>query len=152
MESIKSFDQELCDENNHLAIIMSMNYLISTGHYYYKEHPLEQIESFKNQDFKLYLKKSDKEVRVEVERKKTWIERDKWQGYKTLDIPHRKSESKSDLFIMTNNDCNILAIIKTKDVLKSEVYKKDTKYTKQEEFYAVKLNNIKFIKLQWSIL
>ena len=149
MENIKKFDKDLYNENNSLAIILALNYLLSTGFYYYKENPLEQPETFKKFDFKLFLKKSNKMVTIEVERKKTWEKDYKWEGYKTLDIPYRKSESKADIFIMTNNNMNTLAVMKMKDVLESDVYKKDTIYTKNEQFFAVELEKVKFIKNQW---
>jgi hypothetical protein len=149
MASEKKFDKGLYDQNNSLSIIIALNYLISTGHYYYDLNPLEQPETFKESDFVLFLKKNKKAVKIEVERKKTWKKSGQWQGYETLDVPVRKKDSKADLFIMTNDCMDTLAIIKMKDVKGSSVYKKDTIYTKGEEFFAVELDKVKFVKLQW---
>lgn len=149
MESEKPFSPELYVENNNIAIVMSLNYLISTGHYYFKKNPLEQEETFKKYDYVLFLKKNDKQVKIEVERKKTWIKSGLWQGYRTLDVPERKKDSEADLLIMLNNTVDTIAIMKMKDVLNSKVYKKNTIYTIEESFYAVDLQKIKFYHFKW---
>jgi len=64
-------------------------------------------------------------------------------------MPSILVDSKADLFIMTNDCMDTLALIKMKDVKGSSIYKKDTIYTENEEFYAVELDKVKFVKLQW---
>lgn len=152
MGSEKPFSQELYKENNDVAIIMSLSYLISTGHYYFKKNPIEQEEVFKQYDYVLFLKKNDRQVKIEVERKKTWVKSGMWQGYETLDVPERKKDSEADLLIMINNTLDTIAIMKMKDVLNSKVYKKNTIYTTEEKFYAVDLQKIKFYHFKWEVI
>jgi hypothetical protein len=149
MANTKPFSKELYAENNSIAIVVSHNYLISTGHYRSEQHPLDQPETFKNSDFSLIRTKDGGEVRVEVERKKSWKKSGEWEGFRTLDVPTRKRESKSDLFVMTNRNCDTIAVMKMKDVLESPTYEKDTIYTEKEEFFAVDLGKVKFISMRW---
>lgn len=149
MASTKPFSSELEKENNSLSIVVAFNYLISTGHYTYDKNPLDQPQVFKDSDFTIIRSKDAKPVKIEVERKKSWKKSGRWEGFKTLDVPARKRESKSDIFVMTNYNSDTIAVMKMKDVLDSPTYKKDTIYTEDEEFFAVPLDKVKFVCMSW---
>lgn len=149
MSNTKQYSKELDKENNTLAIVIAFNYLMSTGHYTYDSNPLDQIQAFKDHDFILLRKKDSKPISIEVERKKSWKKSGQWEGFKTLDVPARKRESKSDIFIMVNYNSDTIAVMKTKDVIESPTYTKDTIYTESEEFFAVDLSLVKFVTMNW---
>ena len=104
----------------------------------------EQEEQFKKQDFEVVLISKNRKVKIEVERKKVWTKVCQWQGWSTIDVPSRKSESESDLFIMVNSECNTIAVTTMKNVLSSKVSAKKTIYTDSEDFFNVELNKFKF--------
>lgn len=149
MDNTKPYSKELDDENNSLSIVVAFNYLMSTGHYKYDVNPLDQPQAFKDHDFIILKSKDSKPVKIEVERKKSWKKSGMWQGFKTLDVPARKRESKSDIFVMTNYNSDTIAVMKMKDVLNSPIYEKDTIYTKKEQFFAVPLDRVKFVSMKW---
>lgn len=150
MTNTKPFSKDLYEENHSLSVVVAFNYLISTGHYTFDKNPLDQPEVFKDSDFTLLRVKDGKPVKVEVERKKSWKKSGQWEGFRTLDVPARKKESNSDIFVMTNYNTDTIAVMKMKDVLDSNTYSKDTIYTKNEEFFAVNLEKVKFVKMNWS--
>ena len=152
MNNTKPYSKQLDSENNFLSVVLAFNFLISTGHYYYESNPLEQPQAFKDFDFTMLRSKDGKQVRIEVERKKSWKKSGEWEGFKTLDVPARKKDSKSDIFVMTNLNCDTLAVMKMKDVLQSPIYEKDTIYTKKELFFAVPLDKIKFVTMNWKTI
>lgn len=148
----KEFNQLLYDNNNSIAIITALNYLLSRNVFYYDVHPLEQKEKFKHSDFYLIKIEDNRKVYFEVERKEVWTKDYEWQGYETLDIPIRKKYSKADVFIMLNNNANTLAVMYMRDVLSSKTYSKRTKYTEKEDFFAVSLEKVKFFKTKWEMI
>ena len=144
MSEYKKFSQELCDENDKVAKIVAVDFLEWTG-YYKLQIPLDnQQEMFKKKDFEITLLSKNKKVSVEVERKRVWVKEQMWQGWSTIDVPARKSESASDLFIMVNRSCNTIAVTTMKNVLNSKITSKKTIYTDNEEFFNVDLNTFKF--------
>lgn len=144
MSDYKKFSQELCNENDQVAKEVAIDFLNWTGHYKL-EIPLdEQEEQFKKQDFEVVLISKNRKVKIEVERKKVWTKVCQWQGWSTIDVPFRKSESESDLFIMVNSECNTIAVTTMKNVLSSKVSAKKTIYTDSEDFFNVKLSDFKF--------
>lgn len=144
MSEYKKFSQKLCNENDQIAKEIAVDFLIWTG-YYKLEIPLEeQEEQFKKQDFEVVLISKNKKVKIEVERKKVWTKVCQWQGWSTIDVPSRKNESESDLFIMVNNECNTVAVTTMKNVLTSKVSAKKTIYTDNEDFFNVELSKFKF--------
>jgi hypothetical protein len=144
MSEYKKFSQKLCDENDQVAKEVAIDFLTWTGHYKL-EIPLDQQEEqFKKQDFEVVLISKNRKVKVEVERKKVWTKVCQWQGWSTIDVPSRKSESESDLFIMVNSECNTIAVTTMKNVLSSKVSAKKTIYTNNENFFNVELNKFKF--------
>lgn len=146
MNSIKPFCTKLHQESNALSISTATDYLIWTGHYTYDStHPLDQPEVFKDSDFTLVKKSTMTPIKIEVEHKKSWKKSGCWEGFPTLDVPARKRESKAKIFVMLNEKADTLALIKMKDVLESPTYTKNTIYTKNEEFFAVNLEMIKFV-------
>lgn len=144
MSEYKKFSQELCDENDGVAKNVAVDFLEWTG-YYKLDIPLnEQQEMFKKKDFEITLISKDRKVSVEVERKKVWTKECVWQGWSTIDVPTRKIESASDLFIMVNKGCNTIAVTTMKNVLSSKVSAKKTIYTDSEDFFNVELGKFKF--------
>jgi hypothetical protein len=144
MSEYKKFSQELCNENDQVAKEVAVDFLEWTG-YYKLEVPLDQQEEqFKKQDFEVVLISKNRKVSVEVERKKVWVKECEWQGWSTIDVPARKSESASDLFIMVNKECNTIAVTTMKNVLTSKISAKKTIYTDSEDFFNVELSKFKF--------
>lgn len=144
MSEYKKFSQELCDENDKVAKDVAVDFLEWTG-YYKLDTPLnEQQEMFKKKDFEITLISKGRKVSVEVERKKVWAKECEWQGWSTIDVPARKSESASDLFVMVNKGCNTIAVTTMKNVLSSKITSKKTIYTDSEDFFNVELNKFKF--------
>jgi hypothetical protein len=144
MSEYKKFSQKLCDENDQVAKEVAIDFLTWTSHYKL-EIPLDQQEEqFKKQDFEVVLISKNRKVKIEVERKKVWTKVCQWQGWPTIDVPARKSESASDLFIMVNKGCNTIAVTTMKNVLSSKVTSKKTIYTNNENFFNVELGKFKF--------
>jgi hypothetical protein len=110
------------------------------------ESYVPETEQFKSHDL-LVSCGSDKYL-IEVERKKVWKKSGEWEGWDTVDIPQRKSESKSDYFIMLNEPLDTMLIIHMCKVLSSKVIKKDTIYTKQEPFFRVPLEEFTIMTKQ----
>lgn len=144
MSEYKKFSQELYDESDLKAKIVAVEFLEWLGFYKLETSLLDQEELYKKQDFEIILKSDNRKVTVEVERKKVWKKNCQWQGWSTIDVPSRKSESEADLFIMVNNDFNTIAVTTMKNVLESKVTSKKTIYTENEDFYNVELNKFKF--------
>lgn len=144
MSEYKKFSQELCDENDQVAKEVAVDFLLWTGHYKLEKSLSEQEELYKKQDFEVIRTSNDRKVKVEVERKKVWTKTREWQGWSTIDVPSRKSESEADLFIMINKECNTIAVTTMKNVLNSKVTSKKTIYTDNEDFFNVELSKFKF--------
>jgi hypothetical protein len=87
---------------------------------------------------------------VETERKKVWTERGKWQGWPTLDVPHRKHKSRADVFIMSNAAFDTIAVAMMKNVLDANVSKKNASCSKvnteMEPFFKVPIYEVRFFK------
>jgi hypothetical protein len=146
MSEYKRFSKKLYQENDQIAKEIVLDYLISTG-YYKLETPLnKQKELYKKQDFEVVLISKGKKVPVEVERKKVWTKSFEWQGWSTIDVPVRKSESKAKLYVMVNEPCDTIAVTKMKKVLNSKISSKRTIYTDNEDFYNVELSEFKFYR------
>jgi len=62
-------------------------------------------------------------------------------------VAGRKTNSTADLFVQFNCDYTSLAVCPMKTVQSSEKYRKDTKYSKDEIFFAVELTNVNFYHL-----
>lgn len=140
----KKFSKSLCDENDGIAKRTAVEFLESTGKYKL-EIPLdEQKEQYKKRDFLIVNIKRKRNIACEAERKKVWKKVGTWEGWDTIDIPHRKNKSEADIFIMTNEACNTIAITKMKTIHESPIKKKDTIYSRNEPFFAVPIANFKF--------
>lgn len=143
MSEYKQFSKTLYDENDQIAKNIAVDFLESTG-FYKLEIPLtEQIEQFKAQDFEVTLISRNEKVSVEVERKKVWTKSGEWQGWPTIDVPVRKSQSKARLYVMINNIGDTIAVTKMSNVLRSNITNKKTIYTNNEAFFNVKLDDFK---------
>ena len=144
MSEYKAFSKKLYDENDNISKSVAIDFLLSTG-YYKMEIPIEeQVELYKKQDFEISLISNNRKVKVEVERKKVWTKKGRWQGFPTIDVPTRKNKSEADLFIMINYECDTLAVTLMKHVLSSNISSKRTIYTSKEDFFNVDLNKFKF--------
>jgi hypothetical protein len=140
----KKFSKSLCEENDGIAKHTAVEFLESTGKYVL-EVPLDaQKEQFKKRDFLIKNIKNKKDIACEAERKKVWKKEGEWEGWDTIDIPHRKNKSEADIFIMTNSACNTIAITKMKTIHESPIKHKDTIYSRNEPFFAVPISSFKF--------
>lgn len=133
----KQFSQELCDANDWVAKETAAEFM----KFYFgctMATPIEeQQEMFKAWDF--VMEKPDlTQVKIEVERKlKGWDKSGKWQGWPTIDVPYRKKDSKADVFIMVNQQCDTIMYTAMQTVLCSTVTSKNTIYTREEKFFNV---------------
>jgi hypothetical protein len=140
----KKFSASLCKENDGIAKRTAVDFLESTGKFKLEVPLEEQKEQYKKRDFLVVNIKNKKNVACEAERKKVWKKEGTWEGWDTIDIPHRKNKSEADIFIMTNEACNTIAITKMKTIHESPVKHKDTIYSKNEPFFAVPIKSFKF--------
>ena len=145
----KRFSKELYDESNTVAMSTAVTILetICDGKAYRLDVPLHmQEESYKSHDFVISRlhDKGTTNVYVEAERKLVWGTSGKWEGFNTIDVPHRKAQSKADLFVMVNAKNDTAAIARMKDIISSPVETKKTIYTDAEKFFKVGLDKFKF--------
>lgn len=137
--------------SDYKAKVLSSLFMMREGKFNLLTPIKDQQEAYKSYDIIMVRNKDGKEVRIESEQKRVWVEHGKWHlSFLTLDVPFRKNESKADVFIMSNLHWDTIAVTYMKDVLKSRVYKKNTKCsnvkTQLEPFFAVDLDRIRFFK------
>lgn len=144
MEEIKPFSKELSDENDMIAKRVAVDFLEHTNKYKLITPLEEQKEVYKKHDFVIMDLAQNKIVGVEVERKKVWVKSGQWQGWGTVDIPHRKKDSEAHLFVMVNNHCDTVAATFMSRIKKSTVAPKKTIYTDNELFFNVNKNQFAF--------
>lgn len=144
-QNLKPYSKILNDQNDRISKETAIDFLQNFKGWLL-DVPLDcQPELFKDSDFKMKV-----EVKIEVERKRTWIKSGTWQGYKTLDVPYRKKDNNADVFIMLNEHCDTLAYIKMKDIKHSPISNKSTinffskEKTSNESFFNVNLKNCIF--------
>jgi hypothetical protein len=128
----KPFDRKLYAENDKFAKDVVSDFML-------REHgavPVPDIERYKDWDL-VFEEPSGRLATAEVERKVVWTKDGEWQGWPTVDIPYRKKDSKADFFMMVNKNGTALMLITVADIKKSPVIVKDTKYTKQEKFFSI---------------
>jgi len=140
----KKFSRSLYEENDEIAKKVACEYLLSTNTFRLITDIKSQKEQFKLYDFEILYIKENKIVRVEAERKMVWGKRGMWQGYRTIDVPYRKKDSISDIFIMVNKHLDTIAIADMKKVLSSPITCKNTIHTQNEEFFNCPLNIFQF--------
>ncbi len=129
----KKFDKALYEENNQLAIDTVVSMLESRGN----KVILPDREYYQSHDFKFISRNTGIHYKAEVERKKVWKKSGTWEGWKTVDIPHRKVHSKSDYFFMVNEPCDTILVCSMEDIKFSPVSEKNTIYTSGERFFNV---------------
>lgn len=99
---------------------------------------IDDGEHYKDYDFAI--EKNGKVETVEVEVKAVW------NGpkfpFNTMDVPGRKITSKADWFIQMNKTGTALNMCPMSTVHTSEKYRKDTKYSTDEIFFAVELDKV----------
>lgn len=144
MEEIKTFSKELSDENDLIAKRVAIDFLEYTTKYKLVTPLEEQKEVYKKHDFVIMDLIQNKMIGVEVERKKVWTKSGQWQGWNTVDIPHRKKDSEAHLFVMINNDCDTIAATFMSRIKQSKVTSKKTIYTDNEQFFNVDKNQFAF--------
>ena len=105
---------------------------------------IDDGEHYKAYDFAI--KKDGKVETVEVEVKAVWYGTS--FPFKTMDVPGRKITSKADWFVQINSTGTALNICSMKTVHSSVQYRKDTKYSKNEIFFAVNLEKVDQFVLQ----
>jgi len=138
-------------ENDRKGKVLALRFLEWTGRF--KDLTIPQRELFKDGDIGAFHIKSDKPILVEIERKLPWRRSGYWQGYPSIDIPYRKKETKSELYIMVNYYWDTIAVTGTSRVLASPVYSKNTRCsggveTIGEKFFKVDLHHWFFYHTQ----
>lgn len=133
------FDRTLYNKHDTPAKNKAKNFFKQLG---YGVVP-EVLEYYSKYDFELTNNQS-----VEVEVKVCWYTQH--FPFNTMDVAGRKINSKADWFVQFNCDYTALAICPMKSVHKSEQYRKDTKYSTDEVFFAVNKSEIDFYHLNKS--
>jgi hypothetical protein len=105
--------------------------------------PCKDEEHYSKFDFEMT--KDNKITTVETEIKCCWYPQS--FPFRTMDVAGRKTNSTADLFVQFNCDYTSLAVCPMKSVQEAEKYRKDTKYSKDEIFFAVELTNVNFYHL-----
>lgn len=142
----KPFSQTLYNENNQKGIHIATHFLTQQGYEF-----VNDIESYRSHDF--IVKKDNKFYKVEVEVSNIW--KNTSFPFRSMTVPYRKQHSQADLFIQTNMFGNYLNFCPMSVVKGSGIIRKDTRYTTNEPFFNVSLNNIQQFILQdgsWSSL
>jgi hypothetical protein len=133
----KPFDRELYDRCNQKGCNAALNLLSKYGYTLY-----DATERYKIWD--LVLIKDGKLLKVEAEVSLSWKREDAWQGFPSLTCPYRKKDSKADLYIMTNSTQTCLAVIPMAHVKSCPIIRKNTKYTTNEQFFNISLQDVDF--------
>lgn len=136
------FNRSLYVKHDKIAKEISQGFFISKG---YKI--IDDGEHYCDYDYAI---QKDKIYYVEVEQKACWY--GTTFPFTTMDVPARKATSKADIFIQINNLGNALNICPMINVLTAEKYRKNTKYSSNEVFFAVKpdkFNTFIFIEGFW---
>ena len=133
----KPFSPELYRQHDHAAKCATMRFLAFVGYF-----PITAKEMYKDADICALWQ--NKTVFVECEVKTVWNKSGRWQGFKTVDVPYRKKDSKSNLFVMLNTHLDTLAVTLTANILQSPLTIKNTVYTSGELFFAVPVHCFKF--------
>lgn len=105
----------------------------------------EQKEKYKECDFEMEHLQDNKIVGIEVERRAGF-----WKvgifPFNTITIPYRKSNNKSDLYIIINDGYDQIGITSVKNILKSPIIRKKTPREPNEKFFEVSKKYWKFFK------
>ena len=107
--------------------------------------PLTETEEYYSK-FDFQMTKQSKTFSVETEIKTCWY--NPRFPFNSLDVAGRKSKSTADWFIQFNCDYTALAVCPMNVVHNSKTYRKNTKYSEDELFYAVDLNQVNFYHKQ----
>lgn len=130
------FDRVSYEQNNMLGIVTALNMLNQYG---YTTIENGTIERYRERD--CLVRKHNRNIPVEVERKLVWKRRDDWEGYSSVRVPYRKHHSKAEFYIMINEPSTCLLICKMEDVKSSPTTLYTTKkYNIEEKFFAVPIN------------
>jgi hypothetical protein len=94
--------------------------------------------------FDFQMEKDNQTHSVEVEIKCCWYGES--FPFRTMDVAGRKANSTADWFVQFNCNYTALAVCPMKHVQNAEKYRKDTKYSTDEIFFAVELNQLNLYK------
>ena len=135
----KPFSKSLYDECDNKGKQMSIKLMQSFG-YTLKD----DSEAFCDRD--IIMTKDGKDVWVEAEISPAW-KYDYWPSSWNMTCPTRKKRSKAHLYIRANADLTCACVVPMQDVLCSPTLIKDTKYTKNEEFFNIPIDKCDFFNL-----
>lgn len=108
----------------------------------------EQAEAYKDWDFIIHSKITDKKIAVECEVKTVWKESGRWQYSlgNTIHVPYRKKNTKSDIICVVNNNYDTVCVIPVDVLKKSDIISKNTKNnfsgerTQSEKFFEIEIS------------
>ena len=139
----KPFDRDLYNQNDIRAKQEAVNLLQDHG-FKLETQLQDQQEQYKKWDLYITRTQDQKVITVETEVKRVWDRSGVWQGFQTIDIPHRKKHSQANVFIMFNKQLNTAAISTMHLIHQSPVTVKDTIYTAGERFFNCPLEIFRF--------
>jgi hypothetical protein len=90
-------------------------------------------------DFDIQIQKDGRIINIEIERSYTW--RGGEFPYSYCSIPARKSATKADFYIYFRHDLRKMKLFHVKDIKASPFMFKDTRITKNEQFFNVSLSH-----------
>ena len=149
VNSTKPFCKKDYDFDDSRAKDLAIGFIKS--HYFDRWQPIEDGEHYKDYDV-AFESKDGNIVKLEVEVKHCWKNKERWQGYSTFDIPFRKKDSKADMYICFNDSLNMFMMARMSRVLESSLTTKNTKHrdgselTRNEKFFALELGACRFFK------
>ena len=143
MKNYKEFSMYDYINNDPLSKKAAVELLEYLGYYRLVVPLNRQKEQYKKYDFEMISTTDNIKVGIEVERKSIWYKNFEWS---TIDVPGRKKVNQAKLYILFNNDYSQIAMTAMKNILKSKIIYKNTKYSENEEFFSVDKNLFNFYK------
>jgi len=98
----------------------------------------DDTEAYKERD--IIMTKDNVDVWIEAEYSPSW-KSNTWPSFWSLTCPYRKKDSKAHLYIRINESSSTAIVIPMEMVHSSPVIRKDTKYTVNERFFKLDLND-----------
>ncbi len=145
----KKFEPELLKKFDRKGKSVALDFLESTKKFKLLIPLDEQKERYKKWDFIIKNIETNRNTKIECEVKSVWKETGCFP-YETVHVPHRKKDSKANIFIMVNNKGDSIFVTKMSTVKQSKVITKFTRNrfngttTYDEPFFELNLTRGKF--------
>ena len=135
----KEFSREDYNDNDGQSKLEAKEFLESRGF----EVKMDEEDAY---TYDLQVIRTEGWEKVEVERKVIWKKQNWPVHFMTVDVPYRKKNNESDIYILFNHSYTAMCIADMTDIKESPHSVKDTSYTNNEEFFNVPLRKFTFYK------